>query len=103
MMSASHPCQAPATPRARGVRLLTTLGIVAWLGLGGGALCAREPEAAPVGAVDDGDLQKAAADTSNWLMYGRTYDAQRYSPLKQINAENVGRLIPAWTFQTGVL
>ena len=36
-------------------------------------------------------------------MYGRTYDAHRYSPLKQINTKNVARLIPAWTFQTGVL
>ncbi len=36
-------------------------------------------------------------------MYGRTYDGHRYSPLKQINTENVARLIPVWTFQTGVL
>ena len=36
-------------------------------------------------------------------MYGRTYNAHRYSPLKQINKKNVARLIPVWTFQTGVL
>ena len=36
-------------------------------------------------------------------MYGRTYDAHRYSPLNQINTKNVNRLIPVWTFQTGVL
>ncbi len=27
----------------------------------------------------------------DWLMYSRTYDAQRFSPLKQITKQNVGR------------
>ena len=56
-----------------------------------------------VGPVDEKDLLNAASNNSNWLMYGRTYDAQRYSPLKQIDKKNVNRLIPVWTFQTGVL
>ncbi len=56
-----------------------------------------------VGSVDDKHLLNAAGNNANWLMYGRTYDAQRYSPLDQINKKNVKRLIPAWTFQTGVL
>ncbi len=30
-------------------------------------------------------------------MYSRTYDAQRYSPLNQINKQNVGRITQAWT------
>ena len=46
---------------------------------------------------------KAAANNDNWLTYGRTYNGHRYSPLKQIDTKNVGRLVPAWTFQTGVL
>jgi alcohol dehydrogenase (cytochrome c) len=33
----------------------------------------------------------------DWLMYSRTYDAQRFSPLDQINRENVSRLQMAWT------
>src|SRR5207244_737233 len=33
----------------------------------------------------------------DWLMYSRTYDAQRYSPLKQITRQNVGQLRMAWT------
>src|SRR5271154_5904731 len=33
----------------------------------------------------------------DWLMYSRTYDAQRFSPLKQINLGNVGQLRMAWT------
>src|SRR5207247_702412 len=33
----------------------------------------------------------------DWLMYSRTYDAQRYSPLDQINKQNVGRLTQVWS------
>jgi alcohol dehydrogenase (cytochrome c) len=40
-------------------------------------------------------LAKPSAD--DWLMYSRTYDAQRFSPLDQINAQNVGKLQQAWT------
>jgi len=37
-------------------------------------------------------------DSANWLSYGRTYDEQRFSPLKKINAENVQQLGLAWSF-----
>jgi alcohol dehydrogenase (cytochrome c) len=60
-------------------------------------------KAEPVGSVTDKDLLSAATNNANWLMYSRTYDAQRFSPLTQINKKNVKRLIPVWTFQTGVL
>jgi len=53
--------------------------------------------------VDDARLKSADQDSGNWLMYGRTYDAHRYSPLDQVNKKNVGKLVTAWTFQTGVL
>src|ERR1700744_3289294 len=33
----------------------------------------------------------------DWLMYSRTWDAQRFSPLKQINRGNVAQLRMAWT------
>src|SRR6202050_2338497 len=33
----------------------------------------------------------------DWLMYSRTYDAQRFSPLKQVNRSNVSQLRMAWT------
>ena len=42
---------------------------------------------------------KAIADEksgANWLSYGRTYSEQRYSPLAQITADNVGSLGVAW-------
>jgi len=38
---------------------------------------------------------------SDWPSYGRTPYGDRHSPLRQINAENVGRLEVAWRFHTG--
>jgi alcohol dehydrogenase (cytochrome c) len=34
---------------------------------------------------------------NDWLMYNRTYDSQRYSPLKQIDRTNVNQLRMVWT------
>jgi alcohol dehydrogenase (cytochrome c) len=36
-------------------------------------------------------------DPADWLMISRTYDEQRFSPLKEINRSNVGSLQLAWT------
>lgn len=47
-------------------------------------------------------LLRAAADSANWLMYGRDYGNQRFSPLDQIRRDNVQNLVPVWSFQTGV-
>jgi alcohol dehydrogenase (cytochrome c) len=38
----------------------------------------------------------------DWLMYSRTYDAQRFSPLKQITRQNVGQLRTVWTHELGM-
>ncbi|MBL28292.1 MAG: PQQ-dependent dehydrogenase, methanol/ethanol family [Rhodospirillaceae bacterium] len=51
--------------------------------------------------VTSDDLLSAAGNTSEWLMYGRTYDNQRYSPLDKINTGNVGDMKPVWAFSTG--
>ena len=48
-------------------------------------------------AVDDRQLRDANADQANWLMYGRTYNEQRFSPLQQINENTVARLGLAWS------
>src|SRR5262245_57277430 len=39
----------------------------------------------------------------DWLMFSRTYDAQRFSPLNQVNKQNVNQLSLAWSrgFGTG--
>jgi len=36
-----------------------------------------------------------------WQSYGRTEFGDRYSPLKQITPQNVGKLKLAWTYRTG--
>ncbi len=46
---------------------------------------------------DLGDAIRAG----DWPDYGRNEFGQRYSPLEQINATNVGTLKEAWRFQTG--
>lgn len=53
--------------------------------------------------VTDAMLQNPSP--GDWLMFSRTYDAQRYSPLAQINKSNVADLKPAWSYlmqSTGV-
>src|ERR687889_2301931 len=46
-------------------------------------------------------ILNARDEPQNWLTYYGAYDGQRYSPLDQINKENVGRLVPQWVFQAG--
>ncbi|HEV7444456.1 MAG TPA: PQQ-dependent dehydrogenase, methanol/ethanol family [Steroidobacteraceae bacterium] len=48
--------------------------------------------------VDAARLTAADGDTANWLTYGRTYDEQRFSPLKQINTQSVRQLKLAWHY-----
>jgi quinohemoprotein ethanol dehydrogenase len=51
--------------------------------------------------VDDSRLRTVDQDTSNWLMYGRTYDDHRFSPLDQINEQTIGKLGLAWSRELG--
>lgn len=46
-------------------------------------------------------ILNARSEPQNWLTYYGAYDGQRYSPLDQINTENVKRIGPAWIFQAG--
>ena len=46
-------------------------------------------------------LATSAFAQSDWPTFGNDPGAMRYSPLRQINAANVARLQPAWTFRTG--
>jgi len=47
-------------------------------------------------AAVDGKAIAAADQGGDWRSYGRSYSEQRYSPLKQINANNVGALKLDW-------
>jgi lanthanide-dependent methanol dehydrogenase len=48
-------------------------------------------------------LQKMSQNPKDWVMPAGNYANTRYSELKQITADNVGKLQAAWTFSTGVL
>ena len=59
--------------------------------------------AVPSAVSANDEVMALSQDANNWAMWGRTYDGSRYSPLNQINKDNVGNLQVAWTFSTGVL
>ena len=48
-------------------------------------------------AIDDARLVAADADSANWLTYGRTYDEQRFSPLRQVNDSTIAKLGLVWS------
>src|SRR5690606_32587059 len=52
---------------------------------------------AAVAAAPVTDDVLAPPGPADWLMYRRTYDAQRFSPLDQINRDNVANLERVWT------
>src|SRR5215469_10328450 len=50
---------------------------------------------------DDVALRNAGKTGEEWLSYGFTPGETRYSPLKQIDASNAGRLGLAWSYEIG--
>ena len=73
------------------MRILATI----LLALGAFTSCSRVTEAPAKTA--DSDLTRADQDAGNWLMYGRTYDDHRFSPLNQINEQTVANLGLVWS------
>jgi quinohemoprotein ethanol dehydrogenase len=51
--------------------------------------------------LDDTKLRNTDQDTGNWLMYGRTYQDHRFSPLNQVNEQSIGKLGLAWSHEFG--
>ena len=78
------------------MRTTSTLRIAVLLAFVSLAACRGAPGSADGGPVDAERLRGAAGAAGQWLMDGRTYSAQRFSPLKAINEDNVGRLGLAW-------
>ncbi len=48
------------------------------------------------------DQRLANPEPENWLQYRGNYQSWGYSPLDQITAKNVTKLVPAWSLSTGV-
>jgi len=90
-------CYHPAAMTSRTRCLACVLGL---------ALCAvavPDAQRPPFPPVTAEMLVKPSPD--DWLMYSRTYDAQRFSPLRQITRQNVGQLREVFTkgLGTGVI
>ena len=52
--------------------------------------------------VDGARIGAADREPGNWMSHGRTYDEQRYSPLANIDKDNVSQLGLAWTYKLDV-
>ncbi|SNB65538.1 methanol dehydrogenase (cytochrome) large subunit apoprotein [Arboricoccus pini] len=48
-------------------------------------------------------LIELSKSNENWVMPGKDYSSDNYSPLSEINRDTVKRLRPAWSFSTGIL
>ncbi len=53
--------------------------------------------------VTDDMLLNADKDPNNWLHYNRDYEGTRYSPLTQINQDNISDLVPKWNLSFGTI
>jgi quinohemoprotein ethanol dehydrogenase len=51
--------------------------------------------------IDDTALRNAGRNGEEWLSYGLTPGETRYSPLRQIDPDNVNRLGLAWSYEIG--
>ena len=60
------------------------------------ALRSSADSTAKPGDVNEARVLSDAASGINWLVNGRTNDSKHFSPLKQINDQNVGNLGLAW-------
>ncbi|MCP8897066.1 glucose/quinate/shikimate family membrane-bound PQQ-dependent dehydrogenase [Shinella daejeonensis] len=65
----------------------------------------QDPEdlagALPLASANAATALGGDVPAGEWHQYGRTPYGQRYSPLDQINTENVGNLAVAWQYRTG--
>ena len=94
-------CKTAAT--FAGALILSLAGAsLAWSGSETETSATTKVKEAPTPSVSQDQLSGAAGDESNFLHTNGNYDQTRYYPGKQINASNVGKLRPAWIFQTEV-
>jgi methanol dehydrogenase (cytochrome c) subunit 1 len=76
-------------------------------GLLAGASCVALTVTMQVGSASvsfaNDKLNELSKSNENWIMPGKNYSSQNYSPNTQINTENVKQLRAAWSFSTGLL
>lgn len=58
----------------------------------------KNTSAPAAAAVDAQRLLNADQEPGNWMSHGRTYSEQRFSPLDDIDTDNVAQLGLAWSF-----
>jgi quinohemoprotein ethanol dehydrogenase len=75
----------------RALSLLLSAGLLA-------AAAGAEPAA---GRVDTARALAAEAEPGSWLLHGRDYSEQRFSPLVEIDKRTLPELGLAWSFDTG--
>jgi quinohemoprotein ethanol dehydrogenase len=54
-----------------------------------------------LGACRSSNTSRGTDDGADWITHGRTYDEQRFSPLKQIHEQNVSKLGLVWSRELG--
>ncbi len=84
---------------ARGLAFV--LAMLAAPSIASAAAAADEAPTPRTAWVDAQRIDQADSQPGAWLTYGRTYDEQRYSPLKDITSDNVADLDLAWYWDTG--
>jgi quinohemoprotein ethanol dehydrogenase len=52
-------------------------------------------------SIDDAFLANANDSPDNWVTYGKNYAEDRFSPLNEINKDNIGKLGLAWSLNLG--
>src|SRR5688500_14361042 len=80
-----------AMTRRTASAMLAIAAFASWPGCSGGA---SEPA-----GVTTARIAAADREPGLWLTHGRTYGEQRFSPLSQINANTVGQLGLAWSYE----
>lgn len=102
MMCSTFAGRRPACPGGQVHLSHSKAAIVAMAAItavSGAAAAAAGAATGRFGAVDDARLSHAQEEPANWLIYGGSWQEQRYSRLTEINQSNVNRLGLVWSFE----
>src|SRR5258708_37308179 len=92
-------CRSRHTREAKTMSLRTLAMVGAALAVLGPAMLAAQS----VGSYNAVTEQRLLnPEPQNWLMYRGNYSGWGYSPLEQITPAHVKKLVPMWSFSTGV-